>query len=83
VKDGAVTMGHSYEMDKLGMYWWLTSTKWYPPNLPTDMRTAYVVPQWKKEAFEGQFAEPGEMVLSFENDRFAVYISDTNYVNMP
>ncbi len=83
VKDGAITMGHSYEMDKLGMYWWLTSTKWYPPNLPTDMRTAYVVPQWKKEAFEGQFAEPDEMVLSFENERFAVYLSDTNYVNMP
>lgn len=83
VKDGAVTMGHSYQMDQLGMYWWLTSMQWYPPSLPTEMRTAYVVKQEKKEIFEKQFTEPGDMVLSFENERFAVYISDTNYVSMP
>lgn len=83
VKDGAVTMGHSYQMENLGMYWWLTSMDWYPPNLPTNMPTAYVVKQEKKEAFEKQFTESEEMVLSFENNRFAVYISDTNYVRMP
>lgn len=80
VRDGAVTMGHSYVMEDLGMYWWLTSMKWYPPSLPEQMRTAYVVRLQKKEAFEGQFGEDEEVILSFENEKFAVYVSDMNYV---
>ena len=81
--DGEVTMGHSYQMENLGMYWWLTSTKWYPPNLPNEMQTAYVVRQEKKEAFEQQFTEDVQMILSYENSKFAVYVSDMNFVNMP
>ncbi|MBR2402759.1 MAG: hypothetical protein IKL22_01940 [Lachnospiraceae bacterium] len=81
--DGEVTMGHSYRMEELGMYWWLTSTSWYPPNLPTDMKTAYVVRQEKKEAFERQFAQDVQMVLSYENSKYAVYISNKNFVNIP
>lgn len=82
VADGAVTMGHSYLMEDLKMYWWLTSTKWYPPNLPEEMRTAYVVRIPKKEAFEAQFTEGDAMELRFENEVFAVYISDKNYMKM-
>lgn len=81
--DGEVTMGHSYRMEELGMYWWLTSTSWYPPNLPTDMKTAYVVRQEKKDVFEKQFTEDVQMVLSYENSKFAVYISNKNLVNLP
>lgn len=83
VVDGAVTMGHSYQIEKLGMYWWLTSMKWYPPNLPADMKTAYVVRHEKKAAFEEQFTEIDTVKLSYENDKFAVYLSETNYVSMP
>ncbi len=82
IRDGAVTMGHSYGMEDLGMYWWLTSMKWYPPNLPEEMKTAYVVKIPKKEAFEAQFTEADNMELRFENERFAVYISDRNYVRI-
>ena len=80
--DGSVTMGHSYRIEELGMYYWLTSTEWYPPNLPVNMRTAYVVRSEKKEAFEAQFAQSDEVELYYENDTFAVYLSDTNYVTM-
>lgn len=82
VRDGAVTMGHSYVMENLGMYWWLTSTNWYPPNLPEEMRTAYIVRVPKKEVFEAQFNQEDTVQLQFENDMFAVYISDINYVKM-
>lgn len=82
VRDGAVTMGHSYVMEDLGMYWWLTSMKWYPPNLPEEMRTAYVVRLPKKEAFEAQFEAEDAVECAFENELFAVYLSDRNYVNM-
>lgn len=83
--DGRITMGHCYHMEDLRMYWWLTSTKWYVPNLPEQMPTAYVVCREDKAAFEAQFeddAAPPVMICGFENDRFAVYISDQNLVPM-
>ncbi|MCM1325195.1 MAG: hypothetical protein NC094_05790 [Bacteroidales bacterium] len=82
VRDGAVTMGHCYGMEDLKMYWWQTCKKWYPPNLPEEMPTAYVVKTAKKEAFEAQFTEKDSVALRFENERFAVYISNRNYVRM-
>lgn len=81
-RDGAVTMGCSYVMEDLKMYWQLTSMKWYPPNLPEEMKTAYVVKQHKKEAFLAQFADPEEVELRFENEMFAVYVSDRNFMSM-
>lgn len=82
ITDGAVTMGHSYNMADLAGYWWLTSTKWYPPALPTDMRTAYVVRTEKREAFEAQFAGREAPALKYENERLAVYIGNKNYVDL-
>lgn len=82
ITDGRVTMGHSYSMAQLAGYWWLTSTKWYPPTLPTEMRTAYVVRTGMREAFEQQFTEGEAPVLEYENDELAVYIGDRNYVGL-
>lgn len=80
--NGAITMGHCYRMEDLQMYWWLTSTKWYTPNLPETMPTAYVVCREDKESFLTQFEDPCVVTLGFENDRFAVYTSDLNLVPM-
>ena len=82
ITDGRVTMGHSYSMADLAGYWWLTSTKWYPPNLPAEMRTAYVVRTEMREAFEQQFPEGEAPILEYENEKLAVYVGDTNYVNL-
>lgn len=81
VRDGAVTMGCSYTMDDLKMYWWITSTKWYPPALPEEMETAYVVRRERKDSFLAQFTDGEKMELGFENGLFAVYVSDRNYVS--
>lgn len=78
--DGEITMGHSYQMEDLCMYWWTTSTKWYVPNLPVEMKTAYVVKSADKEGFLAQFDDPSVMNPGFENSRFTVYISDYNFV---
>lgn len=80
--DGAITMGHCYHMEDLRMYWWTTSTKWYVPNLPEQMPTAYVVCTEDKEAFLKQFDDPSVVTLGFENNRFAVYTSPWNLVPM-
>ena len=82
ITDGEVTMGHSYSMGNLAGYWWLTSTKWYPPTLPTDMRTAYVVRIDMQEAFEQQFPEGEAPTLEYQNEKLAVYIGNRNYVNL-
>lgn len=80
ISDGRITMGHSYQMEALGRYWWLTNVNWYVPNLPEDMRTAYVVKTADRENFLAQFEDPAIMKLGFENESFAVYISDKNLV---
>lgn len=82
ITDGEVTMGHSYTMASLSGYWWLTSTKWYPPALPTEMRTAYVVRTEMREAFEQQFPEGQAPSLEYENEKLAVYVGDRNYVEL-
>lgn len=82
ITDGRVTMGHSYTMASLSGYWWLTSTKWYPPTLPTEMRTAYVVRTEMREAFEQQFPEGEAPILEYENEKLAVYVGDRNYVEL-
>lgn len=80
--DGAITMGHSYQIEDLRMYWWTTSTKWYVPSLPEQMRTAYVVRLEDKAGFEAQFEDPSAVTLGMENSKFAVYLSDFNFVHM-
>lgn len=80
--DGRITMGHCYRMEDLHMYWWTTSTKWYVPALPEQMPTAYVVPLEHRKGFEAQLEDPSVVTLGFENERFAVYISDENLVRM-
>ncbi len=80
--DGAITMGHCYRMEDMYMYWWTTSTKWYVPNLPEQMPTAYVVHTEDKDAFIAQFEDPSIVSLGFENEKFAVYTSQWNLVPM-
>ena len=80
--DGRITMGHCYRMEELHMYWWTTSLKWYVPNLPEQMRTAYVVHKEDKAAFEAQFEDPSIVTIGFENQTFTVYVSDHNLVSM-
>lgn len=82
IRDGEVTMGHAYHIEDLRMYWWLTSKEWYPPNLPEDMKTAYVVKIEKKDAFTAQFENPNIVELAFENEKFAVYVSDKNLMKI-
>lgn len=80
LSDGRITMGHSYQMEQLQMYWWLTNTEWYVPNLPEDMKTAYVVRTADREGFLAQFEDPDIIQPEFENDSFTVYVSEKNLV---
>ncbi len=48
ITDGELVFGCSYYMEDLEMYWWLTNTDWYPPTLPSEMRTAYLIRKGKE-----------------------------------
>ena len=83
LSDEKITMGTTYSIGNLEMYPWLTSEKWYPPNLPTQMHTAYVVRREKEDIFLSQFEDPSCVEKLFENDGFILYGSETNYVGLP
>jgi hypothetical protein len=83
VTDGELVFGCSYLMEDLEMYWWLTNTDWYPPTMPGEMRTAYVIRKGKEAGFLSQFDDPSIMEEAFANERFTVYVSDYNLVNKP
>ena len=83
ITDGELVFGCSYYMEDLEMYWWLTNTDWYPPTLPSEMRTAYVIRRGKEAGFLAQFEDPSVMSEVFANDGFTVYVSDNNYVWRP
>lgn len=80
--DGDVKLGHSYTMTDVKMQWWLTDLRWYPPNLPENMETAYVVRQSERDGFESWYGE-GLPEISFENDKFVVYVGNENKVYLP
>lgn len=80
VSEGKVTMGNVYDMGNLTMYWWLTNSKWYVPDLPEDMITAYVVTPDEEARFLAGVGERASMEKVFENSRFKVYVSDKNLV---
>lgn len=81
VSEGRITMGNVYDMGDLTMYWWLTNSKWYVPDLPEDMTTAYIVTPEEKKRFLAGVGDRATMVEGFTNERFIVYISDKNLVD--
>ncbi len=83
VSGGELIFGCSYDMQALEMYWWLTNTDWYPPNLPEEMTTAYVVRRGKEDGFLAQFEDKNVVRETFSNDGFTLYVSDHNYVSIP
>lgn len=80
--NGEVKLGHSYTMADVKMQWWLTDLRWYPPNVPENMKTAYIVNQSEREGFEAWYGE-GLPENSFENDKFVVYVGNVNKVRLP
>lgn len=52
LSNGSVRGAAVASMERMDMCKWLSSTDWYAPNMPYHSRTAYVVSEADKEAFE-------------------------------
>lgn|GEM_PF-167762 len=81
VANGQITIGGVYDMGNLGMYWWLTSTRWYMPDLPEEMVTAYIVSDSENEIFLQGVSERISLKEVLTNDSFIVYVGDRNLVS--
>lgn len=76
---GAVRGAAVASMERMDMCKWLNSTDWYVPNMPYHSRTAYVVSETDKEAFERFRAlHTEEIRLEKKIGYLYIYSSDYN-----
>lgn len=60
---------------------WLSSTDWYPPEMPYGQRTAYIVPNTLAEEFQ-RFMDFGRGIdcrLETEIGTYSIWVSECNY----
>lgn len=77
--EGRVTVAPVVNIASLEPYLWLTSRNYYPPALPVEMRTAYIVRRDRREAFEQTLDLHQGLEIGFENERFVIYTGSVNY----
>lgn len=75
---GAVRGAAVASMERMDMSRWLNSTDWYVPNMPYRSRTAYVVSEMDKEAFDKFRALHAEEIW-FETKIGYLYIYGSDY----
>ena len=83
ITDGKVTAGNVLDsVQNLSAYWWLTSTKWYVPNLPTEMPTAYIISKDKVTEFLQGLSSHPQIDIGYKTKNYVIYISPVNYVKL-
>lgn len=58
---------------------WLTSRKWYVPNVPKESKTAYVVPDYCIEEIEKFLDDHEDVEFKTKIGIYSIYGSDYNY----
>jgi len=83
ITDGEVTVGNILDtVQNLNAYWWLTSTKWYVPNLPIEMPTAYIISNDKEAEFLQGLSSHPRIDVAYKTENYVIYISPVNYVKL-
>ena len=80
MNDGKVQVSAIASFSDMGVNKWLSSKKWYVPNVPKESRTAYLVTEARLEEF-APFLEEHEEELEYKTKigDFYIYGSDYNY----
>lgn len=78
--DGKIQVSAIDSFEDMRICKWLTSKKWYVPNVPKESKTAYVVTEYRLEEF-APFLEEHAKDLEFKTKIgiFNIYGSDYNY----
>ena len=78
--DGNVQVAAVESMKTMKITKWLSSEKWYVPNVPYESKTAYVVTESNLESFQEFYEQhKEEIVFDTKIDMYYVYASDYNY----
>ena len=81
--NGKVTVAAVASLEKMDICKWMSSTKWYVPNVPAENKTAYIVEESEQDAFL-TFLNKHENEVCFETQigRFLIYSSNYNFSNL-
>ena len=78
MSDGKVQVSAIASFEDMKINKWLTSEKWYVPNVPKESKTAYLVTKARLEEF-APFLEEHERELEYKTKIGEFYIYSSNY----
>ena len=79
LSNGKVNVYAVDSMKKMNECKWMTSTEWYPPEMPYHQKTAYIVPEVFEDDF-GKFIDAGaDCELVNKIGCYSIWVSEYNY----
>lgn len=79
MNDGKVQVCAVDSLGKMNICKWMTSKKWYVPNVEEDSKTAYIISEYRLQEFEEFLQEHSDVKYETTIDGFYIYSSDINY----
>lgn len=77
--DGKIQISAINSFSDMEVCKWLTSNKWYVPNVPKNSKTAYVVPEYCMGEMEEFLEEHEDVEFKTQIGIYHIYGSDYNY----
>ena len=80
LSNGRIRCAAVESLEKMNVCKWLTSSRWYVPNVPYEERTAYIVSEAQMDDF-AKFLTTHEDDMKFETQigDYSIYSSDYNF----
>lgn len=79
MNDGKVQVCAVDSLGKMNICKWMTSKKWYVPNVEENSRTAYIISEHRLQEFEEFLQKHSDVKYETTIDGFHIYGSDINY----
>lgn len=78
--DGKIRVAAVASVSNMEICKWMSSKKWYVPNVSKESKTAYIISDYNMEEFEAFFKEHQDTIeFKTKIGRFSIYGSDYNY----
>lgn len=81
LSNGKVKVSPVASVEKMDICKWLSSKSWYPPEVPRNQITAYIVTESQIPEFE-VFLQGKKIKKAQQVGKFYIYVSDYNYANI-
>ena len=83
LSDGRVKVASVASVENMDICKWLSCKDWYVPNMPYEMKTAYIITEAEMGNFS-QFYAKHEKNLAFVTQigNYHIYVSEYNFSNL-